>query len=46
LKERSAQAKAELTVNGLHAEASRLSTVVNYDARANTWHANKRSIML
>jgi hypothetical protein len=46
LKEHSAQAKAVLTANGLLVGASRLFTVVNYDAMANMWHANKRSVML
>jgi len=46
LKEHSAQTKAELTVNGLLVGASRLFTVVNYDATANVWHANKRPVML
>jgi len=44
LKEHSAQAKAELTVNGLLVGASRLLTVVNYDAMATVRNANKRSV--
>jgi hypothetical protein len=46
LKEHSAQAKAKLTVNGLLVGASKLLTVVNYDAMATVRNTNKRSVTL
>jgi hypothetical protein len=46
LKEQSAQAKAELTVNGLLVGASRLLKVVNYDAMAAVRNTNNRLVTL